>query len=134
VADETKSTKRSKKTETLRERTARANKETEPKARRIRKTASAVGKPLRAAHRVGKKTYYLPMPNNKFGRIMNKHIRLFPRFFIDAWRELRQVQWPTGKQTMRLSWAVFIFSLVFGALIAVVDFGLDKLFKYVFIK
>lgn len=134
MAEETKPTKRSKKTETLRERTARVSKVAEPKTRRIRKTASAVEKPFRAAHRIGKKTYYLPMPNNRLGRVMNKHVRFYPYFFVEAWRELRQVQWPTAKQTVRLAWAVFIFSLLFGSLVALVDFGLDKVFKYVFIK
>ena len=41
------------------------------------------------------------------------------------------VTWPSGKQTRALTFAVIVFSIVFGALVALVDFGLDKLFKKV---
>lgn len=49
-------------------------------------------------------------------------------------QELKQVTWPTRREGRRLTTAVIIFSVIFGALIAVVDFGLDKLFKHVLLK
>lgn len=52
----------------------------------------------------------------------------------DSWRELRLVTWPTRKQSRQLTTAVIVFSVIFGALIAVVDYGLDKLFKEVVLK
>ena len=55
-------------------------------------------------------------------------------FFRDSWRELRLVTWPTRKQSRQLTFAVIIFSVIFGALIAVVDLGLNKLFKEVILK
>ena len=51
-----------------------------------------------------------------------------------SWQELRQVTWPTKREGRRLTTAVIIFSVIFGALIAVVDYGLDKLFKQVLLK
>lgn len=57
-----------------------------------------------------------------------------PRYFINSWRELRQVAWPNRKETWRLTGAVFIFAVVFGALVAVVDKGLDEFFKKVILK
>ena len=51
-----------------------------------------------------------------------------------SWQELKNVTWPTRREGRRLTTAVIIFSVIFGALIAIVDFGLDKLFKQVFLK
>ncbi|PID30544.1 preprotein translocase subunit SecE [Candidatus Saccharibacteria bacterium] len=48
--------------------------------------------------------------------------------------ELRLVTWPTFRESMRLTGAVIIFSIIFGAIIAVVDYGLDKVFKQLFVK
>lgn len=52
------------------------------------------------------------------------------RYLRDSWKELRQVTWPTFRESRRLTLAVIMFSIVFGLLIAVVDYGLDKAFKY----
>lgn len=41
------------------------------------------------------------------------------------------VTWPSRQQTRQLTFAVILFSIVFGILVALVDFGLDKLFKKV---
>ena len=59
---------------------------------------------------------------------------LVPTYFINSWREVRQVSWPNRRETWRLSLAVFIFAIVFGALVAAVDKGLDELFKKVILK
>jgi preprotein translocase SecE subunit len=59
---------------------------------------------------------------------------LVPKYFINSWRELRQVQWPSRKETWRLTLAVFVFAIVFGALVAGVDKTLDEIFKRVVLK
>lgn len=59
---------------------------------------------------------------------------LVPRYFKNAWRELRQVKWPTRKETIQLTLAVFAFALVFGTLITITDYGLDRLFKRLLLK
>lgn len=51
-----------------------------------------------------------------------------------SWKELKQVTWPTRREGLRLTSAVIIFSVIFGALIAIVDYGLDKLFRQVLLK
>jgi preprotein translocase SecE subunit len=51
-----------------------------------------------------------------------------------SWQELRGVTWPTWRESRRLTSAVIIFSVIFGVLIALVDFGLDKLFKQLLLK
>lgn len=56
--------------------------------------------------------------------------RIIPvKYFVGSWQELRQVTWPNMKDTLRLTLAVIIFSVVFGLLIAAVDYGIDKFFK-----
>ena len=59
---------------------------------------------------------------------------LFVPYISNSWQELRLVTWPNRRQTFALVWAVVIFSLVFGVLIAGVDYGLDKLFKEFIVK
>jgi len=55
-------------------------------------------------------------------------------YIRSSWQELKQVTWPTKREGRRLTTAVIIFSIIFGALIAVVDYGLDKLFKQLLLK
>jgi len=59
---------------------------------------------------------------------------ILPRYFINAWREVRQVTWPSRRETWRLTLAVFIFAIIFGGLAAGVDKGIDEFFKRVILK
>lgn len=56
------------------------------------------------------------------------------RYVRDSWKELRQVTWPTFRESRRLTTAVIIFSVIFGLVIALVDYGLDKVFKQFILK
>lgn len=56
------------------------------------------------------------------------------KFIASSLGEVKMVTWPTFKQSMRLTRAVIIFSIIFGGLIAGVDYGLDKLFKHIILK
>lgn len=56
------------------------------------------------------------------------------RYVRDSWRELKIVTWPSRKQSRQLTMAVVIFSVIFGGLIALADFGLNKLFKDILLK
>ena len=60
--------------------------------------------------------------------------KLIPPYFKNSWRELRQVTWPSRSETWKLTSAVFVFAIVFGAAILVVDKGLDEIFKKVVLK
>jgi preprotein translocase SecE subunit len=71
----------------------------------------------------------------KIGRGIKKVLSwLVPRYFVNSWREVRQVSWPNRRETWRLTAAVFIFAIVFGSLVALVDKGLDEIFKKVILK
>jgi len=65
-------------------------------------------------------------------RLISKFI--FPAYFRNSWRELKLVTWPSWKQSRSLTFAVLVFAVVFGAAIAIVDFGLDKLFRNILLK
>lgn len=105
-----------------------------PKGRTLKKTVGTAAKPIKAAANVGKKKYFIPMPDNRFGRFLNKERRVIPTYFRGAWQELKLVNWPNRKETVKLTTAVIVFAFVFGLLIAAVDFGLDKVFKELLLK
>ncbi len=78
----------------------------------------------------------LPKPGIfRFLRPILRPLRwLIPAYFVNSWREVRQVTWPNRRETWRLTLAVFIFAIIFGSLVAGVDKGLDLLFKKVILK
>jgi preprotein translocase SecE subunit len=105
--------------ETVRERASGTRQITE-RPSRVRAVTSRIGslsiwKPFKAA-----------------GRFLAKY--LVPPYFKNSWRELKLVTWPNRKQTRQLTFAVIVFSIVFGAVVALLDYGLDKLFKKVILN
>ena len=77
---------------------------------------------------------FIKLPDNKFGRALDAIIFSFPRYLRGAWGEIRQTTWPNRKETIRLTFAVFIFSTTFAVFVAVLDFALDKVFKSLITK
>lgn len=59
---------------------------------------------------------------------------LVPSYFRNSASELRKVVWPNWKQSRQLTFAVLAFAVVFGAVVASVDYGLDKVFKLILLK
>src|SRR5436189_177105 len=51
------------------------------------------------------------------GRIL-KH--LIPRYFVNSFREVRKVTWPSRGETWRLTLDVFVFAAIFGTMVAIV--------------
>lgn len=130
MAEVTPGKKRSiKKSETVRERASRAD-ESKPKRRVIKNTARTISKPLRVLKPVAKP--FQTKPVKTVGKVVGWV--LWPKFVRGAWSELRQVTWPGRRDTWRLTLAVFVFALVFGTLIALADYGLDKLFRSIILK
>ena len=120
-----------KSTPTVRERVEAASTVTEKK-KPVRNTLAKIGSPvkkLRLSDRQVPRIAAVPF------RFLKRILRwLVPRYFVNSWRELRLVVWPNRRETWRLTLAVFIFAVVFGALVAGVDKGLDELFKKVILK
>lgn len=119
--------------ETVRERAERVQEESTKPSRRLKiqsTAAAAAAKPARGLAKV-----FNRQPFRWTGKILARTGRIiFPRYFVNSWRELRLVTWPDGKQTRQLTFAVLMFAVLFGALVAIVDYGLDKLFKEVILK
>lgn len=127
-----KAPRRIKKIESVRERAEKSGVEKKP--RRLSTTASAVKRPMSGVRTVGKREYHpIKLPDNKLGRLLSKRVRFVPRYFRDAWAEVKQVTWPSRRESIKLTSAVFIFALIFGALIWVTDYGLEQLFRKVLI-
>lgn len=99
----------------------------EAKTHRRFQLFSVIAAPLRIVSRV---LTPILRPLTPLGRLLLKILNwLVPRYFINAWRELKLVTWPNRRETWRLTGAVIVFSIVFGTLIWLVDLGLDQLFK-----
>ena len=109
----------------------RTKSQSTPRKKKI--TSSASGK-LKSTSNVLGKEYYLPMPNNRFGKFINKRRHFIPKYFRDSWADLKLVAWPGRKETWRLTFAVFVFAIVFGVIVAIVDKGLDTLFRDVILE
>ena len=116
-----------KKAETVRE-LAEKSANAQPKKRGIvRLTLHYIGKPFVL---IGKQLA-------KLGRFKPFRVLGFiivPPYFRNSWKELKLVTWPTGREAWRLTLAVIIFSIIFGVMIAGVDWVLDKVFKQVLLK
>jgi preprotein translocase SecE subunit len=125
--------RRVRKVETVRERNSKAATKA-GKSTLFGKLRSKISAFFSNLVRIGKKEIYLPLPDNKFGRFLNKRRSLMPRYFIESWQELKLVTWPNRKQTWQLTFAVFMFAFIFGALITVADYGLDKIFRAVLVE
>jgi preprotein translocase subunit SecE len=125
----TKAPRRIRRVETIREKAEKTtNQENSPKKNgKIRAVFRVLGAPFRLVGRVLKHL-------GRFRILRFIGYILVPPYFRNSWRELRAVTWPTGREARRLTLAVIIFAIVFGVMIAVVDYGLDKLFKRILLK
>lgn len=116
-----------KKTETVRERASKEPKE--PKKPKLNGVRQKVTKPFKRVARTGRKEYYLPLPDNKLGRFLNKRRSIIPKYFRESWHEVKQVSWPNNKQTMQLTFAVFAFTAFLVTIVSIVDYGLEAVFE-----
>ena len=116
---------------TIRERAEaeQAKAEKQAKPGRIRPVLSKAKTPFRKVRLP--RPERVPKPFRMVGRVLSW---LAPRYFLNAWRELRLVVWPSRRETWRLTGAVFIFATVFGAAVFGVDKLLDIAFKHFVLK
>jgi preprotein translocase SecE subunit len=111
----------------------RALKTREPKENKV-KSASKLSAPFRA---IGTSVSSLTKikalkPLFKVLSLIGKII--WPAYFRNSFKELQGVTWPGRKQGFRLTYAVLIFAIVFGVAVALVDYGLGKVFKSLLLK
>ncbi|HSX53415.1 MAG TPA: preprotein translocase subunit SecE [Patescibacteria group bacterium] len=124
---------------TVREQTEEAAKP-KTQGRRVRATAAA-SKPIRATgSAIGRGLrpfrFLLAPFHNRPMRFIGRKLYIITgaRYFRNSWKELKLVTWPNRKQTAQLTFAVFVFAAVFGILVTITDYGLDKIFKRILLK
>lgn len=119
--------------ETFRERAIKATSEGDkPRQRaRLRQGIKKLFQPLRSGGRaIANFPLFKPFrkPLHLIGLV------IFPRYFRNSAHELKQVTWPTWRESLRLTWAVLLFAIIFGTAVALVDYGLDSVFKRILLK
>jgi preprotein translocase SecE subunit len=130
----TKSKRRVKNPETFRERALKANEAAGRSKAKVgvgRSVGTGFGYVTRPFVRI-LKPVLTSLPFRLVGKVLGKV--LFLGSFRRSWQELRQVNWPNWRQSRRLTMAVLIFAIVFGAAIAGVDFVMEKAFKDILLK
>jgi preprotein translocase SecE subunit len=135
MVDKPTSKNKKRKLVTVRERAETASK-ARPKTRRIRRTVRIISTPLIILARMIKKILrpfrfllwpFKTRPARFIGRILGKIFLI--NYVRASWQEVKLVTWPDRQETRQLTFAVIVFAFVFGLLITVIDFGLDKIFK-----
>lgn len=133
----TKAKRRVKNPETFREKVVKAaeGNDKPPKTHRVRATIKKVLSPVfrpigKLFSKIGKSKAFKPFkkPLAIIGKI------LVPPYVRSSWAELKQVTWPTWRQSVRLTFAVLVFAVIFAAIVSAIDYGLDKLFKEILLK
>ncbi len=120
--------RRVKPAETVREKRDKQRRIAEqPKKQRFAKAKSLLARPFRwiGSWSLWQSKFWVPF--RFVGRLISRIF--FFSYFKNSFQELKKVTWPGWKLSLRLTWAVLVFSIFFGVIIAIVDFGLDKLFK-----
>lgn len=139
--DKSKTTHKFKPSQTIRQKSATANKTQKGKTRHIKQAGKVVRRPISKLFdlitRLLRPFRFLLVPFKTrparfIGRILSNVLLL--KYFRNSWKELRQVTWPDRRETTRLTIAVILFAVFFGLLISVVDYGLDKVFEKLIIK
>ena len=122
------------KIETVRERADKqqAKKGKEP---RTRKMASAANRPVKGIGAVlGREFHPIKLPSGKIGTFLTRPRKFIPKYFKDAFSELKLVTWPTKRQAASLSFAVIAFSVTIALFVRALDYGFEKIFRGVILK
>ncbi len=62
---------------------------------------------------------------------MDKKIATQGNFIVEIREELKKVSWPTRKEAIRLTIAVFLISLIVGAYVGIIDIFMAKALEFV---
>lgn len=127
--------------ETFRERAIKANTQSEKPKRehKLRRVPAKVVRPVSEPVAKGTRKLFQIQPFKAIGWFFKQLFRIiglvvFPKYVRGSFRELKQVTWPNWKLSRQLTYAVLIFAVIFGVSIAIVDWGLGKVFKQILLK
>jgi preprotein translocase SecE subunit len=113
--------------ESLRERNVKAS-ENKGKQKRARRVASATVDTSKKVGSALTTEFHLTEQKENPG-FFTKSRTLTPKYFRNSWKEIKLVTWPDFKTTWKLVFAVFVFSIIVGGFIALLDYGLEKAFR-----
>ncbi len=92
-------------------------------------------KPTRkAVKKTLKKEVNLPikLPDNKVGEALGKKRRLpFTKYVGESITEMRKVTWPSRRESLKLTFAVIIFTTIFTIFMSLADFGIGSIVERV---
>ena len=113
----------------LRERNLKAA-EAKQKPKRIRKAAENVKKPVsKISEIITAEFHFLPVKEER--GFFTKSRSITPKYVRNSLAELKNVTWPGRKETWKLVFAVYVFAILMGVFIALLDYGLERLFKQI---
>lgn len=96
------------------------------------KTAAAEKrKSEKAARKKSKREEREKENNGKKPFILIRPLVYFGRYLRDAWRELRQVRWPSRKDTWKMVLAVLVYTALFIVIITLLDLFFSWLFSLI---
>lgn len=61
-------------------------------------------------------------PKSRLGKFLTKSRSLIPKYFINSWRELKKVTWPSRKESIQLVGAVVLFTAFFTLVTVAADY------------
>lgn len=125
---------KSKKKESIRERAEKQRLKQTSKPRR-KKVASVTTKPvLRLAKLLTREYHPINLKKGKYSNFLSKRVRFMPTYFIDSYRELKQVQWLKPRQAFSLTFAVVVFSVSIAVFVQLLGYVFDKIVQGVILK
>lgn len=125
---------KAKKQETVRERAEkqRLKQSTEP---RRKKVASATVKPVKGLGKILTKEFNpITIKKGRFAKLLSRRVKFIPSYFINSYRELKEVNWLKPKQALSLTFSVIIFSVSIALFVQLLSFVFDKLVQEVILK
>ena len=121
------SARRRKQPETVRE---LAQKEHTKRAKPKKQRTNVLARPFGWLGNKGSHEFHpIKLPDNKLGRFLTKRRSLLPNYIRQSWQELKKVTWPDRRETVHLTFAVFLFAIFFTALVQLINMGFEKLFR-----
>lgn len=76
-----------------------------------------------------KKEVNLPikLPSNRIGSALQKKRTIFfGKYFSESWAEIKKVTWPSRKESLKLTLAVILFTLIFTLFMSLTDLGVSN--------
>ena len=80
------------------------------------------------------KEVHLPirLPESKIGKTLGKQRRLpLAKYFSESYAEMKKVTWPSRKETLKLTFAVIVFTTIFTLFMTIADLGIGNVVERV---